>query len=162
MRILCQEFLFWLTRCYQGPIELLGVLLNYPQQLNFWYIFYTNPTLNNGLNTTYVASCSSSVGNVANVLGGRGAVTSFTSMAPPPQQCCGRWKGGQEVANKLRTRASAVACTFLCVQAGVFFATRCGSFLLTHRDSNGLNATYVASCSSSVGDVANVLEGEWL
>ena len=26
---------------------------------------------------------------------------------------------------------------------------------------DGLIATYVASCSSSVGDVANVLEGEW-
>ena len=111
-----------------------------------------------GLIATYVASCSSSVGDVANVLEGGVAVTGFTSTVPPPQQCRGRRKGGREVTNKLRTRASAVACAFK-----LFFcatcATRCSSFLLTHRDSNGLIATYAASCSSSVGDVANILEG---
>ena len=69
------------------------------------------------------------------------AVTGFTSTVPPPQQCRGRRKGGREVTNKLRTRASAVACAFFCAfKLGFwffcFFATRCGSFLLAHRDSN--------------------------
>ena len=40
-----------------------------------------------GLIATYVTSCSSSVGDVANVLEGGVALPSFTSMVPPPQQC---------------------------------------------------------------------------
>ena len=111
-----------------------------------------------GLITTYVASFSSSVGHVANVLEGGVALTGFTSTVPPPQQCCGRHKVRQEVTNKLQTHVSAVACAFLVRSSWVFCATTCSSFLLTHRDSNGLIASYVASCLSSVGDVANVLE----
>ena len=112
-----------------------------------------------GLIATYVASCSSSVGDVANILEGGVEVTGFTGTVPPPQQCRGRRKGGREVTNKLRTRVSAVACSFLVRSSWFFCATRCSSFLLTHRDSNGLIATYVTSCSSSVGNVASVLEG---
>ena len=74
-----------------------------------------------------------------------------------PREAEGRAGG----SNKLRTRASAVACAFFVRSSWFFCATRCGSFLLTHRDSNGLIATYVASCWSLVGEVANVLEGEW-
>ena len=49
MRILCHEsripfFAYTvLSRYGQGSIK----LLNYSQHLNSWYIFYTNPTLNN-------------------------------------------------------------------------------------------------------------------
>ena len=73
--------------------------------------------------------------------------------------------GGGRVGRRLQTNYGLVhrllLVLFLCIQAGFFCATRCGSFLLAHRDSNGLIATSVTSCSSSVGDVANVLEGEW-
>ena len=73
-----------------------------------------------GLIATYVASCSSSVGDVANILEGGVEVTGFTGTVPPPQQCRGRRKGGREVTNKLRTRVSAVACSFL-VRSSWFF-----------------------------------------
>ena len=46
MRILCHESripFFAYTVLSQGSIK----LLNYSQHLNSWYIFYTNPTLNN-------------------------------------------------------------------------------------------------------------------
>ena len=108
---------------------------------------------------TYVASCSSSVGDVANVLEGGVAVTGFTSTVPPPQQCAGGGRAGGRLQTNYGLLRRLLLALFLCAQDGFCCATRCSSFLFTHRNSNGLNATYVTSCSSSVGDVANVLEG---
>ena len=96
----------------QGKV--IGIFIEYA------YLGKESSIHSSGQIATYVASCLSSVGDMAHVLEGRVAVTGFTSTVPPPQHCRESRMGGREVTNKLRTHASAVACAFLVCSSWVF------------------------------------------
>ena len=69
---------------------------------------------------TYIASYSSSVGDVANVLLGEVAVAGFTSTVPPPQQCAGGGMAGGRLQTNYGLVRRLLLALFLCVQAGFF------------------------------------------
>ena len=73
---------------------------------------------------TYITSYSSSVGDMANVLEGGVAVTGFTSTVPPPQQCAGGGRAGGRIQTNYGLVRRLLLALVLCVQAGIFCATR--------------------------------------